>query len=1194
MGTPQLLVSSGRGKLANIVESLGTMNQSDSNSSEDSTAGDDATGLPPRSASRQTPGNSDGGKSEFISGYEIIGQLGAGGMGTVWRARRDSSRREVALKLLNAGLLTSEVAKRRFEREIEVASLLEHPNIARVYESGVAQGAYFYSMELVEGLALHEFIEQHRLDKRSSLALMTIVCRAIQYAHQKGVIHRDLKPSNILVDTGNSPHIVDFGLGKLIDEQASFSTISLQGDWAGTPAYMSPEQAAGLIAEIDTRSDVYSLGVILYQILTGHLPHDPSGGNLAVLERVAHAEIVRPKVAAADIDRDLEALLLKALAKVPEDRYASVGELADDIDNYLNGDPLTARRPTAIYFLRKKFNKHRIPIVAAVIVIAGIISLVVHDSIRMKQERNLALAAAANAEALRHTSQLNLAESLISNGDGLVQQSRWHDAATRYSEALRIQTSEGVSTSNSTLGFLDTIRHAPDEWSKLTANAQSPIAPIGVLFDPDERTAWAELPSGVAQSYDLLTGRPGLETGQAITDSEVSSIFEFSEAGFIYRLRVRQESEETVSSEIQKVDLRNGSAHTTLAWAGCSSLHAAITSDGQHLATVGWTAHAATTPRSWNLWLVDADANLSQYSLMTHAEGIRAIAFSRDGRSVATGDTQGHIRFWNTVTHAELHPLGEDYEIPGATASCEASCVMFTPDGSGVVAGGSDGSVGILALSSNGQWRKFGNSDARVVSLAFSHDRQLLLSGDDDGMLCLWDVNSAELRRTFFAGSHIVSMRFSPDDREILASTINGSIHLWPVDLADQSTLCRVAGTVGCVAVSPDELLAAVGVSNDVRVIDVATGYCIWSNTLTATVISLAFSENGSTLDAATSDGAVSRFEVFGQWRRIAGCSPGMTFRGLKSVPPKIMADALKKVILIPESDTAIDLTSCGAILMNVKSGTRTGVIDGAFAPVGCISADSHLVLAFVSNPVRKLAIMDSAGVLLSTISLQHYRPATAIALSPNCHTVYVASDDSIIHALDLHSGAEFESISSRQQKVISMSVSPDGNLILTGSQNGMLQLWRAEDGAKLRTVADGLGLVSSTAFSRTGDMVICPDAPDNSVCIWKMSYPAQLLGDAEKVAQARRQIATDASNPSAAATLVDWYALQGAFAWGKELLDSRHIDAGIGVAAARCRWQANDFAGAVEDFDRLIQHNASGLSVAYLQACRDAAAQQE
>jgi serine/threonine protein kinase len=165
-------------------------------------------------------------------------------------------------------ILHSDVARRRFEREIEVASLLEHPNIARVYDSNLSPGVYFYSMELIDGVSLDEFVESKRLNRRASLSLMSVVCRAIQYAHEKGVIHRDLKPSNIMVDRNGGPHIVDFGLGKLIND-VPFSTISLDGDWAGTPAYMSPEQAAGRVDDIGTRSDIYSLGVILYQLMTG-------------------------------------------------------------------------------------------------------------------------------------------------------------------------------------------------------------------------------------------------------------------------------------------------------------------------------------------------------------------------------------------------------------------------------------------------------------------------------------------------------------------------------------------------------------------------------------------------------------------------------------------------------------------------------------------------------------------------------------------------------------------------------------------------------------------------------------------------------------------------------------------------------------------------------------------------------------
>jgi serine/threonine protein kinase len=229
-----------------------------------------------------------------LNAYRITGRLGAGGMGTIWRAIQVSTKHEVALKILNAGALISEKAKLRFIREVEIACLLDHPNIARVYDSGVQKGACFYAMELVDGVALDEHIGQRNLDLSSALSLMSVICRAVQHAHQKGVIHRDLKPSNILVDKNNNPHIVDFGLGKLLSEQLTSVTITIEGEWAGTPAYMSPEQAAGQWSQVDTRTDIYSLGVILYQMATGRLPHDSEGAHLVVLHRVIHEEIIPP------------------------------------------------------------------------------------------------------------------------------------------------------------------------------------------------------------------------------------------------------------------------------------------------------------------------------------------------------------------------------------------------------------------------------------------------------------------------------------------------------------------------------------------------------------------------------------------------------------------------------------------------------------------------------------------------------------------------------------------------------------------------------------------------------------------------------------------------------------------------------------------------------------------------------------
>ncbi|MDQ3440929.1 MAG: serine/threonine protein kinase, partial [Planctomycetota bacterium] len=290
-----------------------------------------------------------------IPGYEVICFLGRGGMGDVYRAVQLSTRRLVALKLMRPDF-TSEKMRLRFEREVELTARLDHPNIARIYDSGRHNALYFYAMELIEGEALDKHILHNQLGRRQILELMRTAVRAVQHAHQRGVIHRDLTPNNIVVGPDGQPHVLDFGLAKpLMDESPA---ISVTREVIGTPAMMSPEQAAGESNRVDTRTDVYSIGVMLFKFLTGHWPHDINGPEAEVLRRITNEEVKRPRELVKDIDRDLEALLLKALARLPEDRYASAAELARDLDNYLAGDPLIVRRASIPYVIRKRIKKH--------------------------------------------------------------------------------------------------------------------------------------------------------------------------------------------------------------------------------------------------------------------------------------------------------------------------------------------------------------------------------------------------------------------------------------------------------------------------------------------------------------------------------------------------------------------------------------------------------------------------------------------------------------------------------------------------------------------------------------------------------------------------------------------------------------------------------------------------------------------
>jgi serine/threonine-protein kinase len=300
--------------------------------------------------------------------YELLEEVGRGGMGVVWKAWQKSLRRTVALKMILRGERATAEDMARFQIEASAAGHLHHPNIVSVYDAGAIEGQAYFSMHFVEGQTLAQLMAGGPLRPRDAARYLALVSRAVQYAHERGILHRDLKPSNVLIDHADQPHVTDFGLAKrvaTVDGPAAQTSLTLSGAMIGTPAYMAPEQVSGSRGALGPASDIYSLGVVLYEMLTGRPPFQ-GATPVDTLFLVLEQDPVRPRLLNPKVDPDLELICLQCLQKEPGLRYGSAAELAADLEAFLNGDEVSVRslglRAMVTFFTRAFRETHHAPV----------------------------------------------------------------------------------------------------------------------------------------------------------------------------------------------------------------------------------------------------------------------------------------------------------------------------------------------------------------------------------------------------------------------------------------------------------------------------------------------------------------------------------------------------------------------------------------------------------------------------------------------------------------------------------------------------------------------------------------------------------------------------------------------------------------------------------------------------------------